>query len=142
VAAGLAKEIQAEPNAHAKIIEGDIALKRGDAPHAITLLTEANTLLNTWIVRFDLGRAYLEASQFIQADSEFDRCIKHRGEASSLFLEEATVAYLPPVYYWQGRVRERLGSAGFTESYREYLKIRGSSTENPLLPDVRKRVGA
>jgi hypothetical protein len=32
-------------------------------------------------------------------------------------------------------------SAGFADSYREYLNIRGQSTEDPLLADVRKRVG-
>ena len=41
-----------------------------------------------------------------QADSEFDRCIKRRGEALSLFLdEEPTYAYFPPVHYYQARAR-------------------------------------
>ena len=72
-----------------------------------SLLTEANELLDTWIGRFDLGRAYLAAGAFPQADSEFDRCLKRSGEALSLFLdEEPTSGYLPPVYYYQGRVRE------------------------------------
>ena len=91
---------------------------------------------------FDLGRAYLEAGAFAQADSEFDRCIKRRGEALSLFLdEEPTYGYLPPVYYYQGRVREGLKNAGFAESYRTYLSFRGQSKEDPLLPEVRRRAG-
>jgi hypothetical protein len=53
--------------------------------------------------------------------------------------EEPTLGYFPPVYYYQGQVREGLKNAGFADSYREYLKIRGSSTEDPLLPDIRKR---
>ena len=106
------------------------------------MLTEANALLDTWIGHFDLGRAYLEAGAFTQADSEFDRCIKRRGEALSLFLdEEPTYGYFPPVYYYQGRVREALKSAGFAESYRAYLDIRGKSTEDPLLAEVRQRAG-
>ena len=142
VAASLTAEIQAAPQAHGKIIEGLIALKGGDALQAIKTLKEANTLLDTWIGHFDLGRAYLDAKQFIQADSEFDRCLKRRGEALSLFLDEQpTYGYLPPVYYYQGRVREGQNSAGFADSYREYLKIRGTSTEDPLLPDVRRRAG-
>ena len=32
-------------------------------------------------------------------------------------------------------------AAGFADSYREYLKIRGASTEDPLLPEVRRRAG-
>jgi len=142
IAASLASQIQAAPQTHAKIIEGLIALKQGDKAQAIKLLTDANALLDTWIGHFDLGRANLEASQFIQADSEFDRCIKRRGEALSLFLDEhPTYGFLPSVYYYQGRVREGLNSAGFADSYREYLNIRGKSTEDPLLPEVRRRAG-
>jgi eukaryotic-like serine/threonine-protein kinase len=143
VAASLAGELQTAPQAHAKIIEGLIFLKRRDARQAIKVLTEANVLLDTWIGHFELGRAYLEAGQYIKGDSEFDRCIKRRGEAMSLFLdEEPTYGYLPAVYYYQGRVREGLNSAGFADSYREYLKIRGESKDDPLVPDARRRAGA
>jgi tetratricopeptide (TPR) repeat protein len=141
LAAGLASEFQAEPQAYAKIIEGEAALKTGDARQAIKILTEANTLLDTWIGRFDLGRAYLEAGAYTQADSEFDRCIKRQGEALALFLdEEPTFSYFPSVFYYQGRVRQGLKSAGFTESYRKYLAIRGNSTEDHLLPEVRQLI--
>ena len=40
LAASLASEFQAEPQAYAKIIEGDIALKNGDPREAVTILTE------------------------------------------------------------------------------------------------------
>ena len=140
--AGLASELQSEPQAYAKIVEGGIALKDGDRRQAIKVLIEANTLLDTWIGHFDLGRAYFEAGAFAQADSEFDRCLKRRGEALSLFLdEEPTYGYFPPVYYYQGRVREALNNVGFAESYRAYLTIRGQSKEDRLLPEVRHRVG-
>jgi len=138
----MAAEILAEPQAYAKIVEGEIALKNGDPRQAIKIFTEANTLLDTWLGHFNLGRAYLEAGQFPQADSEFDRCLKRRGEALQLILgDEPTYAYVPLVYYYQGRVREGLKTAGFAESYRQYLAIRGNSTEDPLLPEIRKRVG-
>jgi tetratricopeptide (TPR) repeat protein len=140
--ASLASELQPELQAYAKIVEGNIALKNKDARNAITPLTEANRLLDTWIGHFDLGRAYLTASAFPQADAEFDRCIKRRGEALALFLdEEPTYSFLPAVYYYQGRVREGLKSPGFAESYRTYLTFRGQSTEDPLLPEVRRRAG-
>ena len=75
-----------------------------------------------------------------QADSEFDRCIARRGEALSLLLdEEPTYAHMVPVYYYQGRVREGLKTAGFAESYRNYLTLRGQSKEDPLLGEVRRR---
>ena len=119
-----------------------IALKDGDARLAVKLLLEANGVLDTWLGHFDLGRAYLQAGAFVQADSEFDSCIKRRGEALALLMdEEPTYGYFPPVYYYQGLVREQLKNAGFAESYRAYLGIRGKSTEDPLLPEVRKRAG-
>jgi tetratricopeptide (TPR) repeat protein len=142
IAAALAAELQAEPQAYAKIIEGLVALKSGDTRQAIKILTDANALFDTWIGHFDLGRAYLEAGAFTQADSEFDRCLKRRGESLALFLdEEPTYGYFPPVYYFQGRVRQGLKSARFAESYRAYLDIRGKSPDDPLLPDIRRRAG-
>jgi hypothetical protein len=107
---------------------------------AIKAIDEANKLLDTWIGHFYLGRAYLQAGRLTEADSEFDRCLTRRGEALSLFLdEEPTFAFLPPVYYYQGLVREGMKTAKFAESYRAYLAISGASKEDPLVPDVRKR---
>ncbi len=127
---------------YAKISEGEVVLKDGDPREAITLLTEANDLLDTWLGHFDLGRAYLEAGGYLQAEGEFDRCLTRRGEALSLFLdEEPTYGHFPPVYYYQGRVREEMNNAAFADSYRTYLDIRGNAGEDPLLPDVRQRAG-
>jgi Flp pilus assembly protein TadD len=142
VAADLAARFAAEPQAYGKILQGQIALKKRDPPQAIKLLTDANNVVDTWLGHFDLGRAYLEAGQFTQADSEFDICIKRRGETLSLLNEDPTYGLFPPVYYYQGRAREGVPTDGFAASYREYLEIRGNSTEDPLLPEVRKRAGS
>jgi len=140
LAAGLAAELQAEPQAYARVIEGEAALNKGDVRQAMKLLGDANALLDTWIGHFDLGRAYLRARAFTQADSEFDRCLARRGEGLSLFLdEEPTAGFLPPVLYYQGLAREGLQTAGFADSYRAYLAIRGQSKDDPLLPEVRRR---
>jgi tetratricopeptide (TPR) repeat protein len=138
----LSAELPAEPQAHGRIIEGLIALQSGNAREAIKTLTEANGLLDTWFGHFDLGRAYLAAGAFPQADSEIDRCIARRGEALSLMDEGATYGQFPFVYYYQGRVREELKTASFADSYRQYLKIRAESTEDPLMSDVRRRAGS
>ena len=142
LAASLTSESQAEPQAYGKIIEGKSALKQGDSRQAIKSFTDANNLLDTWIGRLELGRGYLEAAEFVEADSELDRCLKRRGEALELFLDDVpTYSYFPLVYYYQGRVREGEKSAAFAESYRTYLSIRGQAGEDPLLPDIRKRLG-
>ena len=63
------------------------------------------------------------------------------------FAEQLMLCYewnltgLPPVYYYQGRVREGLKTAGFAESYRAYLAIRGKAGEDPLLAEIRRRAG-
>jgi eukaryotic-like serine/threonine-protein kinase len=142
LASALGSQSQAEPQAYAKLIEGQFALKEKDAPKAIRTFTEANSLLDTWIGRFELGRAYLENGSLPDADSQFDRCIRRRGEAIELFGDDvATYGYFPRVYYYLGRVREGLKSSGFAESYRTYLSIRGKAGEDPLLPEVRRRAG-
>jgi serine/threonine protein kinase/tetratricopeptide (TPR) repeat protein len=141
LADALRSEVGAEPQAYGKLIDGAIALKNRDR-QAIAILTDANGVLDTWLGHFDLGRALLESGAFAQADAEFDGCITRRGEALSLLLdEEPTYGHFPMAYYYKGRVREALKNAGFADSYKEYLKIRGASKEDPILPDVRKRAG-
>ena len=141
---GLDNEIYEEARAYAKIVQGVLALKRGDARRAVISLREANQLFDTWIGQFDLGRASLEAGLFAQADSAFDACLNaRRGEALALFVDEQpTYAYIAPVHYYLGRARQELKSTRFREAYQEYLNLRGNSKEDLLLPDVRKRAGA
>jgi tetratricopeptide (TPR) repeat protein len=142
LADGLASEVQAETQAYAKIIRGDLALQRGDRNEAINTFTGANQLVDTWIGRLELGRAYRGAGMYVEADSEFDRCMKRRGEALEIFQDSnPTFAYFPPIYYYQGRIRQSLKSPGFAESYRSYLSIRGQAGEDPLLADIHRRLG-
>ena len=142
LATELASELQNEPQAYAKLIEGEITLASGDRRKAIKTFTEANNLVDTWLGHFELGKAYVEEGAFTEADSELDLCIKRRGEALALLLDESpTFGYFPPVYYYQGRVREGMGSKAFAESYRTYLSIREKAGEDPLLGEIRKRAG-
>jgi tetratricopeptide (TPR) repeat protein len=142
LAASLAAQLSSEPQAYSKIITGLIALKRKDANEAVKQITAANNLLDTWIGRFELGRAYLDAGAFTEADSEFDQCEKRRGEAVELFDDNVpTYAYFPLVYYYQGRVREGMKSEGFADFYKSYLSIRGQSSQDPLVPEIRHRIG-
>jgi tetratricopeptide (TPR) repeat protein/predicted Ser/Thr protein kinase len=138
LATTLGAQLQSDPQAYSKIILAEAVLKEHDARQAIQLLTEAQNLVDIWIVHFDLGRAYLEAGAFAEADGEFDRCIKRRGEVLELFSDDMpTYSYLPPVYYFQGRARDGLKSSGAADSYKVYLDIRGKAGEDPLLPEIR-----
>jgi hypothetical protein len=142
LATNLSSATTSESQAYGKIIAGLIALKRKDANEAVRQITAATNLLDTWIGRYDLGRAYLEAGAFTEADAEFDECAKRRGEAIELFLDNVpTYAWFPPVYYYQGRAREGMKSAGFADFYKSYLGIRGQAPDDPLVADIRRRIG-
>jgi len=142
LAASLSSALTSESQAYGKIVTGIMALKRKDSNEAIRQITAANNLLDTWIGHFDLGQAYLEAGAFTEADSQFDQCMKRRGEAIELFLDNTpTYTYFPPVYYYQGRVREGMKSEGFADFYKSYLSLRGQSTEDPLVAEIRRRIG-
>jgi tetratricopeptide (TPR) repeat protein len=132
----------AEPEAYAKIVEGEIALANDDPRLAIQILTDANKLADTWLGHFALGLAYLKVPAFREADAEFEQCLKRRGEVVALFFdEEPTQGFLPAVFYYQGLAREGLGRADSAEAFRAYIELRGQSKEDPLLVDARKRAG-
>jgi tetratricopeptide (TPR) repeat protein len=139
----LASELENEPQAYAKMIDAEIALKAGDARQAAALLQEANKQFDTWIGHFDLGRAYLQTEGAeARADSEFDECLKRRGEAVSLFIDEVpTYGYLPAVFYYQGLARQKIGTSGYRDSFKQYLSIRGNSSEDRLVKEVRSLAG-
>ena len=138
----LSSSLSSESQAYGKIVAGLIARKKKNTNEAIRQMNAANNLLDTWIGRFELGQAYLEAGAFTEADAEFDRCLKRRGEAIELFDDNVpTYAYFPPVYYYEGRTREGMKSAGFAEFYKSYLGIRGQSPDDPLVVDIHRRLG-
>jgi tetratricopeptide (TPR) repeat protein/predicted Ser/Thr protein kinase len=138
----LAAQSSAEPQAYGKIIRGLIALKKKDVKEAVKQITAANSLTDTWIGRFDLGRAELADGSLAEANAQFDQCIKRRGEAIELFLDNVpTYAYFPPVYYYQGQAREGMKDAAFADSYKTYLSIRGQSTGDPMVTEIHRRVG-
>jgi tetratricopeptide (TPR) repeat protein/predicted Ser/Thr protein kinase len=141
-ATSLAAQTSTEPQAYSKIIQGLIALKKKDAKAAVAQITAANGVLDTWIGHFELGRAYLEAGLFQEASAEFDLCLKRRGEAIELFDDNVpTYAYFPLVYYYQGRARQGMKMATFSDSYKNYLSTRGQSSDDPLALEVRRMVG-
>jgi len=142
LANALSSSLSSESQAYGKIVAGLIALKKKDTNEAIRQIFSANNLLDTWIGRFELGRTYFEAGAFTEADAEFSRCLNRRGEAIELFDDNVpTYAYFPPVYYYEGRAREGMKSAGFAEFYKSYLGIRGQAPDDPLVADIRHRSG-
>jgi tetratricopeptide (TPR) repeat protein/predicted Ser/Thr protein kinase len=139
--APLSQRLETEPQIYAKLIAGEAQLKKGNARDALSSFQEGQKLADTWLGHFDLGRAYLEAGAFTEASSEFDVCLKRRGEATSVFLDDVPSYHvLPAVYYYQGRAREGLNSPGAAESYRTFLSIKEKGAGDPLVADAQRRL--
>ncbi len=107
----------------------------------MNVFQQAQKIGDTWLGHFDLGRAYLDGGAFTEASSEFDVCLKRRGEATSIFLDDVpSYHYLPAVYYYQGRAREGLKSPGAAESYKTFLGMKEKGAGDPLVAESRKRL--
>ena len=103
----------------------------------------AQALGDTWLGRYGLGRAYLAAERYPEAESELEKCLARRGEVTAVFLDEIpTYRYLPPVHYYMGLVREGLKNArGATESFQTFLDMKKDGDEQGLVADARRRLG-
>jgi tetratricopeptide (TPR) repeat protein len=142
IASELEQKVESDPQMYAKLLRGEAELKRRDTRAAILRFKDARKLADAWLVRYDLGRADIEAGAFTEADQEIEACLKRRGEAMAAYLDEVPTAHLlPPVFYYLGRAREGLKSAkGAADAYKSYLAIiKGEG--GPLAADARRRLG-
>jgi Flp pilus assembly protein TadD len=141
IAEKLSTRFGPEARATGKLIEAEAQLKAGKVRQAINSFQEAQKVADTWLGRYGLGRAYLAAELYPDADSEFDVCLKRRGEAAAVFLDDdPSMRYLPAVYYYQGVAREGLKSPAAADSYQRYIAIRQSAENDPLLADAKRRL--
>jgi hypothetical protein len=141
LAEGLALELDPEARSHARLIDGEIELEAGKASTAIGLFVEAQKLTDTWLVHFLLGQAFLAAESYSDAVNQFDTCIRRRGEATALFLDEIpTYRYFPPVYYYKGRAEEALHKSSAVDSYRAYLSAKSNPEADALATDAARRI--
>jgi tetratricopeptide (TPR) repeat protein len=141
VAQDLSKELYNEPLAYGKLLEGELAMKKGQQRDAIKLMLDARALVDTWIGHYDLGRAYLAAEAWPEADSEFDACINRRGEAVALDLNlDPTFSYFPAAYYYSGRAKQGIGSPAAKDAFQTYLTLKAKAENDPLIADAKKRL--
>src|SRR5262249_25640915 len=142
LAAEMAQRLEPEPQAYAKLLQGEAELAHGKKLDAIKLFQEAQKLADTWLGRLDLGPAYLEAGAFAEASSELDACIKRRGEATAIYFDDVpSYRYFPEAYYYLARAQEGLKSPEAVESYKTFLSIKAKAdAPDPLIADARKRV--
>ncbi len=142
VAEEMNQRLEPEPKAYAKLIEGELSRLEGNLPEAISKFQEAQALLDTWIGRCILGRAFLEIKEYPDAHTALDSCLTHRGEAASVFSDDTpTYHFVAAIHYYLGRAQEGLGSAAAAESYQNYLTIKERADwDDPLITDARQRL--
>ena len=140
MAQSLSQKLHPQSRAYANLIRGLIHLKSGRHVEAIDSLNEALAMADLWLVRFYLGRAYLEAGFFAEALDEFIASGDRQGEATSIFLDDLpTYRYLATLPYWLGRAQEELGMASVAaENYSAYISRRPNG--DPLADDARQRM--
>ena len=127
---------------YGKLIEGYLSLEKEDATGALKFFDEAQSQVDTWLGRFAKGLAYLEADAYIQAYSEFEMCVKRRGEAMSIFLNDVpSFRYQDSLYYYLGRAQEGLNSPAAKDSYQKFLDIKTNADPgHPLVEDAKNRL--
>jgi hypothetical protein len=102
-------------------------------------------VLDSWIGHFGLGRAYLTAADFTNAQTEFDACVSRKGEATNILADDIpTYRVMATARYYMGRAQEGQGSpaaaAAAQESYKAFIAMKQRGDEQGLVADARKRV--
>jgi len=146
-ALSLSSELASKPSldfrSYAHLLLGEADLKNGDAANALNKFQEAKRLADSWLAHFDLGRAYLAMGAFSEASSEFDICMKRRGEAAAIFLDDVPSYHLyAPVLYYQGLAHEGLKSADATQYFKQFLAVKAKGAGDPMIADARSHVGS
>ena len=138
IAETLGARLQPQSRAYGRMLEGVVALAQGDTVDAVDKLNAALEFSDMWLVRFHLGRAYVESGFPAEALGEFEACTQRLGEATSLFLDDQpTWRYTSVLPYWVGRAEEALGMThSAKQRYREFVTNRPVGT---LADDARSR---
>jgi len=138
VAAELARQLTPDTQAYARLIEAGIASEKRNWQETVRLIQEAQKHADTWIGRFDLGVAYVDAGDYVSAHSELEHCLRRRGEATAWFLDEApSYRLLPPVYLSLARAQAGLRSDGGMDSLKTLLSIK-KGAEDPVAVEARR----
>ena len=141
LAAELSRQLEATPQAFGKLIDGDIQMSRGNARQAVQSYRESARLLDSWLAHFDLARAYIAAEAYTDASTELESCIRRRGEATDIYIDEQqTFRYFPATYYYLGRALEGLKSSGAADAYKNFLALKVPNAHDPMVDDAKKRL--
>jgi tetratricopeptide (TPR) repeat protein/predicted Ser/Thr protein kinase len=143
VAAELGARPEPEPQAYAKLLQGEAQLARGKPQDAIHTFEEAGKLVDTWLGHLDLAKAYLKAGMYPFASTELDTCTKRSGEAAAVFLDDVpSYRYYAAMNFYKAQAAEGLKSPDAAEFYKKFLAVKSKADPNsdPLVAEAQKRL--
>jgi tetratricopeptide (TPR) repeat protein len=138
----LSRRIEPAPRHYGELLLAEVALQRGRGQEAVDRVKAAQRLLDSWLAREALGRAYLTAQDPVRAADELETCLRRRGEVTDVFVDNVpTWRLLGPVEYWRGRALEAQKSPAAAEADRA-VQAQKASAEDPQVAEVRRRLAA
>jgi tetratricopeptide (TPR) repeat protein len=142
IADTLMSRVGPDARAFGAVIAAQLEIASGNAADARRRLMETRREADAWLVRFWLGRAYLATGMFPEAEDEFATCLRRRGEAASVFLDDFPTYYRwLDVHYYHGLAREGMNVPAATDSFKAFLAPKeGGDETGGLVADARKRV--
>ncbi len=111
-AAELSSQVQSQNRAYGKMLTGMIQSASGEHADAIDSLRDALDAADLWLIRRELGKAFLAAGFSAEALAEFRLCEERRGEATAAFLDDSpTYRLLATLPLWTQEAERGLGMA-------------------------------
>jgi len=140
IADTLGKSLQRQSRAYSQMLKGLIELQAGNHIEAIDLISAGSRQADLWLIRFNLGKAYLEAGFYAEALDELMVSLERQGEATSVFLDDLpTYRYMVSLPYWLGIAQAELGmQEAAQENFAAFLERRPYG--GPLADDARQRL--
>ncbi len=126
VADALTEQADVHSRAYGQMLKGMILESEGARTEAILAMREAITTADLWLIRYQIGKAYLRAGNYPEALDELTTLKVRHGEATSAFLDDMpTYRLLAELPYWIGRVQEELKIRSTARAnYEEYVSLR------------------
>jgi tetratricopeptide (TPR) repeat protein len=110
IAGGLAAELSPQRRAYGLMLRSLQDGAAGLHVEAVDKLSAALELADLWLLRFELGKAYLNAGYAAEALAEFEAAHARRGEAAAIFLDDVpTFRYLATLPFWIAQAQLELG---------------------------------
>jgi predicted Zn-dependent protease len=144
IAGTVSNELAPVSRAYGKSIEARLAQRARRPVEAIGQLQDALKLADLWMVRYQLGVAYVElgADHALEGQTELQACEARMGEATAFLLDDLpSFRVMAPLKYWLARAEESLGHRAEAKSaYAAFIAIRPGAVNDPLVRDAQKRL--